>query len=277
MKTQLFWLLLLIQLISFNNLCAQNEVYRPSIQDREVRKIQTRLPFNSYKQNASSTVNVEVVNEIAIMEGDIILGNINTITAGMGVIATDGSRDRWPGGQMPFAIDNTFSAEKITEINDAVQELNSKTNLFLYPRTGEVDYIMFIPSTGCSSYVGRQGKGQVIELAPGCGKASIMHEILHSAGLYHEQSRGDRDDFVEILWENIEENNKHNFEQHSSSASDIGNYDFGSVMHYGQYAFGKIDDGKTLQTIKCKSPCSNMGQRTSLSIPDINGINSIYP
>ena len=57
----------------------------------------------------------------------------------------------------------------------------------------------------CYSKVGKQqAKEQVVSLDDGCiHRGTIMHELMHVVGFWHEQSRTDRDDFVIILVNNI--------------------------------------------------------------------------
>ncbi|MCL4167289.1 UNVERIFIED_CONTAM: hypothetical protein GTU68_014952, partial [Idotea baltica] len=56
--------------------------------------------------------------------------------------------------------------------------------------------------------------------------------------MWHEQSREDRNNFVTINFGNIESGKEHNFDQADvASSTDVGSYDYGSIMHYGPYAF----------------------------------------
>ena len=50
------------------------------------------------------------------------------------------------------------------------------------------------------------GGPQRLSLADGCFRhGTIMHEFLHALGFYHEHTRADRDKFVFVNFDNIEE------------------------------------------------------------------------
>ena len=70
-------------------------------------------------------------------------------------------------------------------------------------------------------------------------QSTIIHEFIHALGLYHVQSREDRDKYVEIKWDNIKEKTKHNFKKHKGSRTFGVPYDPLSIMHYGYNAFCK--------------------------------------
>lgn len=187
-------------------------------------------------------------------------------------VATNYKSQRWSDGIIPFEIKRGFPRHKIEQINAAIQELNSKTNLTLVKRTNQSDYVSFFYGSGCWSMVGKVGGKQEISIGENCSKGSIIHEICHAAGLYHEQSRSDRDEFVKIYWNNINPNRRNNFEKHVTGAEDIGSYNFESIMHYSAYAFSTNNK----PTIVSKTGAS-FGQRVGLSYGDITALNKLYP
>jgi hypothetical protein len=102
----------------------------------------------------------------------------------------------------------------------------------------------------------------------------ICHELGHALGLFHEQSRSDRDNYVDIVEENITAGNEFNFDLEMSD--NIGEYDFLSVMHYAHNAFG-IDGQTTIEPLPAYQEFKfQMGQRNELSDLDAAGMAAKY-
>lgn len=106
-----------------------------------------------------------------------------------------------------------------------------------------------------------------------CGVGETIHEIGHSVGLFHEQTRFDRDDHVNIIWANIDPASQFNFEKHSKVVgTDTGDYDFGSIMHYAPTAFSI--NGQP--TITKKDGSSFVQNDAVLSPGDVGGVAAMY-
>jgi len=225
-------------------------------------------------------VTYSMVDGVAIFEGDIAigLGGEGVGDAPEGVefsVAITGQRYRWPNGIVAYTIHSSLPNK--TRVTNAIAEIQANTSIQFVKRTNAnasdfPNYIEFFSGSGCWSYVGMQGGKQQISLASGCGNGSTIHEILHALGMWHEQSREDRNSFVTVNWENIQEGREHNFNQHIIDGTDIGRYDYGSIMHYGRYAFSK----NGLPTI-VPNGSNSIGQRNGMSNHDIAGIEELYP
>ena len=64
----------------------------------------------------------------------------------------------------------------------------------------------------CCSFVGRRGgQAQAISIGKNCDKFGIVvHELGHVIGFWHEHTRPDRDQHIEILYQNIQEGQLNN-------------------------------------------------------------------
>ncbi|ETN68548.1 astacin [Necator americanus] len=141
---------------------------------------------------------------------------------------------------------------------------------------GSGDDLVVASAPFCASYLGKREGKQVIFLSGFCETfRSAAHELGHTLGLFQQESREDRDDYVKIVTENLEPNQVYmSFKQtrNTNNYSDIG-YDFGSIMEAGAKS-GSINGNRTIDSIDPKYRKNLRSE--SISFADLYLVNKRY-
>lgn len=221
-----------------------------------------------------TTVRVEIVDGLVFLSSDILLGTEAEVFNGAAILNIPAAV--WPGSIVPYTIRPGYSSADSAMIAYAINYVGANTNLCLVPRTAEVNYVEFNQEdNACYSYVGMQGGMQPINVVSACGIGATIHEILHAVGHWHEQSRSDRDTYVTIDLTNVPAANQHNFDIYPAGA-DHGDYDYGSIMHYGETAFSTTGDPSIVVKVPPGTTSTDIGQRLNMSAGDIAAVNAVY-
>lgn len=184
--------------------------------------------------------------------------------------------NKWPGGRVPYAYDASMLPAKRAIFESGCREWEKFANLKFFPRTTETNYINVVSTLDASnSFIGMTGGGQTMNLADWANKYTVMHEMAHALGVIHEQSRPDRDTYVTIHPENIQDGMAFNFAK-VVGALNQGAYDFDSFMHYPGTAFSKNGMQTITANVGFTQFQNKMGQRNHVSILDGEGMARIY-
>uniref|UniRef100_H2ZFH0 Metalloendopeptidase n=1 Tax=Ciona savignyi TaxID=51511 RepID=H2ZFH0_CIOSA len=159
-------------------------------------------------------------------------------------------------------------------INTASKEISMKTCVDFYRRASEIDYVEFIKQGhSCVSNVGRVGGRQVVSLKGKCSDhGMLVHQMLHVIGMWHEQSRHDRDQYVTINIDNVDPENRFNFKKRGRGST-VGKYDKTSIMHLDGYVFSSNQQPTIVDKT---SGYAVVAQRTKLTDLDVAKINQLY-
>ncbi|QOY85406.1 M12 family metallopeptidase [Paludibaculum fermentans] len=236
-------------------------------------------------------VTYELVNGMAVVEGDILLGPADQMDREppQGK-STEGKREGlsilysnsyWPVdavthvAKVPYVV-----LSGTTNMTTAISQFNTLFSglIQFVPRVAEADYVAIDlnsadHSRSCFATLGRAGGQQGLQGSIDCDVPTLLHEMGHSIGLYHEHQRADYPTFVTFNQANLDIPLMFgNFGVQTLNAKNVGLYDYASIMHYGAAGFSK-NNQMVLETIPPGMP---IGEAATFSPGDIDTVKRLY-
>ncbi|CAG0895809.1 unnamed protein product [Darwinula stevensoni] len=220
-----------------------------------------------------------------MLGGDIAGGYIRTIVNGKTALLPDSFYGLWTDAVVYYELHS--SAQSIRDLlNAAIAEYHQHTCIRFVERNGNPSITSYVnirgDEAGCWSYVGmyKFGPQDLSIQIPGCNyKGTILHELMHAVGFFHEHTRFDRDDYVIIHWENIVPGYEYAFDIVTLAESqEFGvPYDFGSIMHYELDGFTNNGEN-TIEPYGewAGTDPGNVWEQNFFSQSDIDELNALY-
>ncbi|GLH05554.1 Metalloendopeptidase, partial [Gryllus bimaculatus] len=129
-------------------------------------------------------------------QGDIVLSPEQKVAIRSGRTGLINTFYRWGDRTIPYKLkDGDFNEAQAAIIRNSLEEYNTRTCVRVREATAaDRDWVL-------QQQLNLQDNQWGTCLISG----TVVHEFLHAFGFYHQQSATERDDYVQILWDNIQD------------------------------------------------------------------------
>ena len=211
-------------------------------------------------------VNYTLEGGHALYEGDIILGRVDALSPSgvhSNAVGVAYASYLWPkvNGVATVYYQIDPNTGDLANIDTAISQFNSDFSGLIQwvawnPQNPQSPTHVYISLTGSPSGVCEAEEGyqptfpqpQPMSGASNCSVGTILHEMGHVIGLWHEHSRSDRDSFVSVNYNNVIKGSWSYFETLADNAQNLTLYDYASVMEYPSFAFSR-NGGPVIETV----------------------------
>jgi hypothetical protein len=253
-------------------------------------------------------VTYSVIHGKAIYQGDIILDHVDAIMSQGTVSAVSNTHVRgesmtiaysqylWPKvsgvATVYYIIDPNSDPQATPTINAAIAQFNSDFPSVIQwvpwnsqdpqgPNYVDIDLSGDDYSGSCEASEGYEAvPAQPMDGSFLCTEGTILHEMGHVIGLWHEQSRSDRDTYITVNYQNIIKGSRFNFDIIQDDVQNMTLYDYASLMQYPAFSFIR-NGGPGIETIPPGMPVASFDgipvpQTVDYSVGDKEGIQRLY-
>jgi len=161
------------------------------------------------------------------------------------------------------SVDEAANANIQTAVNTFNADFSGLIQWVQTTPTSGVNYVLIDLNAGdysgeCEAAEGYEAeKAQPMDGSAQCTVGTILHEMGHIIGLWHEQSRPDASNYITMNYNNAIKGSWGNFETITQNAQTLGLYDYASVMQYPPFSFSR-NGGPVIETIPAGMPLANV-------------------